>query len=206
MAVQKVVAVMGSPNGNGNTAAVVDAILNGAMGLSTNLIKYHNLGKLNYAQGCRMLHKCGGPEGCIIRDDITPILKDVLTADTVILATPVMFNLPSAQFKMVFDRFYGFIAGKPKEKSLIYGKQCIIVLVSDSLSDYNFELLEILAKSADTFGLNVISKIIYSDDGGRLSFRDDKIAVQRAFKIGSDLYRKTEHPSAADILVLNGSD
>ena len=72
----KIVAVMCSPEDNDSSSRIADAFLDGAMGLSTNLIDFYRLSKLRSIQDC-----CCKPAAFkdkrVIYDDLLPILEDI---------------------------------------------------------------------------------------------------------------------------------
>ena len=123
----KIVAVLASPRTKGNSSAIVDAIMDGAMGLSTNVMKLHRLDNLRSIHGCRSCNACKSKGHCVQSDDITEILEDISNADCVIFSTPVYFGSPNAQYKILEDRMYSFL--KADMSSILEkGKKAIVVV------------------------------------------------------------------------------
>lgn len=111
MVMAKVVAVISSGREESDAESIVNAILDGAMGLSTNVIKLYDIQKLRNVNGCKGCHMCKSSGICVISDDIADIINDIREADCVIFSTPVYFSGPSAQFKMLEDRMFSLIDG-----------------------------------------------------------------------------------------------
>jgi multimeric flavodoxin WrbA len=112
----KVVAIVGSPHADGNTAYLVDAALKeiAAQGIETEKIV---LGQY-VVNPCMGHEKCGTFAACKIKDDAPAIVKKYNEADGVILASPVYFFDVTAQMKAFIDRnFFTFThEGKKKAK------------------------------------------------------------------------------------------
>ena len=104
----KIIAFNGSPRKNANTQTLVEAVLKGAesKGAETRLI---NLNELNI-KGCQGCEACKKDLGkCFVKDDLSPLLKEMAECDAVVLGTPVYYYQVSAQLKALVDRFYCFI-------------------------------------------------------------------------------------------------
>lgn len=104
----KILALLGSPRPKGNTRAVLDIMLEAAAeaGGKPELIE---LSKLKDLSGCRECFKCQevpDAPGCAIEDDMQEVLAKALTADVLVLATPVFCWSPSWLIKAPMDRLY----------------------------------------------------------------------------------------------------
>ena len=99
-----VVAVVGSPRPNGNTAWTVDVALAELerRGVHTEKI---TLGEYRI-DPCQGHEECASLAACTQQDDATEILDRVYAADGLILATPVYYEDVSAQMKAFIDRNY----------------------------------------------------------------------------------------------------
>jgi len=102
-----VVAINGSPHeGFGNTSQMV-AMLGEHLSLEgfeleEVFLSQHNIG---YCTGCAT---CLEEGACWVRDDYKPVVRKVLEADAVILASPVYFFNVTAQMKTFLDRSLGY--------------------------------------------------------------------------------------------------
>jgi multimeric flavodoxin WrbA len=102
-----VLAFNGSPRKNWNTATLLGQALEGAAsrGAATRLVHLYDLG---YA-GCRSCFGCktkGGPSygKCAVRDDLTPILDQVLGADALLFGSPIYFWAVTGAMKSLLER------------------------------------------------------------------------------------------------------
>jgi multimeric flavodoxin WrbA len=104
----KVIGINGSPRKNANTQTLVEAALNGAAekGAQTRLVNLREL-NINGCLGCEGCKKQLGV--CVQKDDLTPLLQEMMTYDAIVMGTPVYWYQVTAQFKMVVDRLYSFL-------------------------------------------------------------------------------------------------
>jgi multimeric flavodoxin WrbA len=103
----ELMAFNGSPRKTWNTATLLQKAMEGAAsrGATTKLIHLYDLD----FQGCRSCFGCktkGGPSygKCAVKDDLTPILKEVEKTDAIILGSPVYFWGMSGEMKSFLER------------------------------------------------------------------------------------------------------
>lgn len=103
----KMILINGSPRKNWNTAKILLKIKEGAesAGVETKLV---NLFDYKF-HGCKSCFACKLKNSktngvCAIRDDLRPILEEVLAADSFVIGTPIYFGLPTGQVKSFFER------------------------------------------------------------------------------------------------------
>ena len=101
----KAVAFMGSPRTKGNTAKIIDAILEGAAEEKISTEKV-NLTEWNI-KPCIACDNCKGNKICSLKDDFNVLVEKMKESDVIIFGTPIYWIGPTAQFKTFFDRFYG---------------------------------------------------------------------------------------------------
>lgn len=103
----KIVALLASPRPKGNTAVLMQKVLQEAetLGAQTEVF---SLNKLNI-RGCQSCYGCKKNLSCVIKDDAQPILEAIAGADRVILATPVYMWDMAGQLKIMIDRMFSFI-------------------------------------------------------------------------------------------------
>ncbi|MGE5370770.1 MAG: flavodoxin family protein [Solirubrobacterales bacterium] len=124
----KVLAINGSPHEQGNTAALLAALMEhfDQAGWAGETI---HLNKLSY-RGCQGCMACKTKtDHCVILDDATRIYCDILAADVILFGSPVYFFDVTGQFKQFFDRCYSFWGPnyKPRVPS---GKTAVLVVPS----------------------------------------------------------------------------
>ena len=108
---KKVYAINGSPRRNQNTAALLDAALEGVLennGKENVEVQRINLYELNYT-GCKSCFACkriGGPSygKCALRDDLAPVLEKILQADGLLFGSPIYYRNITGQLHAFYER------------------------------------------------------------------------------------------------------
>ncbi len=105
-----VIGILGSPLPEGNTAILLREALKGAAdaGCSTETIMVNNLD----FQPCMEMMFCREHETCTIDDDMQQMFQKIRDADSIIIATPVMFMGIPGRLKSFMDRFQVFFMAK----------------------------------------------------------------------------------------------
>lgn len=98
----KAVCIIGSPKNKGNTAFVVDKVIEG-MEYSGIEVSRYVLGELNinFCQGCNY---CNETRKCKQKDDMDIIIEDIFESDIVLIASPSYWGDVTGQLKTFFDR------------------------------------------------------------------------------------------------------
>jgi len=102
----EIVAIMGSARGGGNTATLVEALLEGAREAGATAVRFDpakmSIGDCDADRAC--LESAEAP--CILNDDMQEIYAALRRADAWVFATPVYFWHVTAPMKRVIDRLY----------------------------------------------------------------------------------------------------
>jgi multimeric flavodoxin WrbA len=114
---------VGSPKVDGNTAKLVNAILEGAAENGAETVTY-NLASLDI-KGCDACHRCQETGCCVIDDDMQELYRQIEEADAVVLGSPVYMWQMTAQTKLLIDRMTAFL--KPNFSSRLDHKKLILV-------------------------------------------------------------------------------
>ena len=104
----KVIGFNGSPRKGWNTDMMVQKALEGARdaGAQTKLIQLNDL-HIKSCQSCLVCKREPKNAGtCVIKDDLTPILKEIKTADALIFGTPIYFGWPSSIMHTALERIW----------------------------------------------------------------------------------------------------
>ena len=98
----KIIGISGSPRQDGNTDRLVRQILDGAStaGAQTS---FHHVAELNI-KGCTGCTTCRDTGLCVLKDDMPPLLLEILDADAVVFGTPVYMGQMTGQLKTFVDR------------------------------------------------------------------------------------------------------
>ena len=104
----KVIGIVGSPRGNGNTEFFTAHTLKAISeeGLDTELVRLAGLD----IKPCNACMACREEEACPIEDDLFPIYLKMKEADGIILASPVYFGSATALIKALMERV-GYLSG-----------------------------------------------------------------------------------------------
>ena len=97
-----VLVFLGSPRKGGNSEVLTEALLEGVRqaGGSPEIIRLCDL-EISPCLSCGGCDKTGK---CVVKDDMIPLLKKIITIDKVILASPIYFYGITAQAKAFVDR------------------------------------------------------------------------------------------------------
>ena len=102
----KTIILNASPRKNWNTAQLLKEAQKGAESVGAE-VEYIDLYDLNYT-GCRSCLACkrkgAEPCKCYWKDDLSPLIEKILSADAVIFGTPIYFGEPTAQFRALYER------------------------------------------------------------------------------------------------------
>jgi multimeric flavodoxin WrbA len=104
----KMVTLLGSPRSKGNSATMANLIIDTAAELGAQNRTFE-LNRLTY-RGCQACYACKSvADACIMKDDLTEVLKAVEEAELVVLASPVYYGEVSSQLKGYIDRTFSFL-------------------------------------------------------------------------------------------------
>ena len=119
--------LMGSPNRDGNTAALLQPFLeeNQEMGIEQDVIWLYDR-DIKPCTGCKACQNVTNCLGCVQDDDFQAIFDSVQSSDVLVLATPIYSWFCTPPMKAVMDRliyagckYYG----KEKKRSAYWMKQ-----------------------------------------------------------------------------------
>jgi len=98
-----VLVISASPRRGGNSDLLCDQFMRGARDAGDTAEKiYVKDKKINFCTGCGVCQTNGGK--CSQHDDMEGILEKMISADVLVLATPVYFYSMCAQLKVLIDR------------------------------------------------------------------------------------------------------
>ena len=101
----KIIGFSGSPRKNGNTAWIINKMLEEARGKGAETELFHS-SELDIKPCCGCLGCKKGDMECIINDDMQRLYKEIKQADTLILGSPVYMGQMSGQAKIFTDRLF----------------------------------------------------------------------------------------------------
>jgi len=122
----KVTGVLGSPRSSGVSSTVARRFLEYAAKSGATTGTY-NLAGMHYS-GCRACERCKiDLKSCALKDDLTPLLRDIHDTDLLLLASPVYYGEVSGQFKTFFDRTFSYFESDFSCR-IPAGKKAVIIL------------------------------------------------------------------------------
>ncbi|MFH0797201.1 MAG: flavodoxin family protein [Candidatus Omnitrophota bacterium] len=129
----KVCAFLGSPRKKGNTGRLLQQVLREAerLGHKTELV-YLADKNICECRECFACQKTKDKPGCTVRDDMQEIYPKILSADCILVATPVFCWSFSALAKSFLDRTYSLdkFAEDGSYTSLVEGKKCGLIVTA----------------------------------------------------------------------------
>lgn len=179
--------LMGSPRKNGNTMALLKPFMEtlAEHDAESSLIWLYDK-KLSGCTACRACQKDWTTFGCAIHDDMQNIFDEVLSADVIVLATPIYSWFCTAPMKAVLDRLvYGMnkYYGDEKGPSLWAGKRLALLLTCGYKPEKGTDLfVEGIKRYCKHSELRYAGMHAERDMGYKATFIDeDKVARTRAF-------------------------
>ncbi len=117
-----VTAIVGSPKHLGNTEKLTDCFLKGAEEAGAKVTKVM-LKKLKY-KSCMGCNKCHETGRCVMKDDLSPILEDIVTdCDILVLSSPIYSMSVTAEMKAFIDRGQFLWAKRFKTNEISYSDE-----------------------------------------------------------------------------------
>ena len=125
-----IIGVTASPRKEGNTAWIVNKILEGAkeQGAETQSWYFSDL-DIKPCQGCLCCRKGDGDRGCIVNDDMQKLYGAIEPADAIVLGSPIYMGQMSAQAKIFTDRLFAQISPRfsPHYRERAVKKKLVLV-------------------------------------------------------------------------------
>ena len=165
---KKIYAVNGSPRKSGNTAQLLQKALEGAASVGAE-VKLIQLADLNFS-GCRSCFACKKLEnpapGCVLKDDLAEILKELLQADGIIMGSPIYFGAETGLYRNFLERLffpmlrYTNPPSSRAEKRIDFGFIYTMNVPENLMDEYGYNAY--LQSQSQTPGLIFNSRNIYT--------------------------------------------
>ena len=193
----KVVGIVDSYRKAGIAIAAVEAVLEGAkeLGATTNLIRLSE-SNLGYCNHCRKCAQAPGPERgkCPQLDDLESILREVESADSVVLASSISYGGVTAVFRKFMERLTGFYYwpwGQPLPQIRQEPTRKAVLVASSGMPGFFIPLFtdvrRTLRRTAMMLGAKPVSTLWLGRYGWRLDCRLLDKDLERAKNIGRSL-------------------
>lgn len=135
----KIIGFTASPHKTGNTAWVVNKILEGAEeGGAETEIWYSSELDIKACRGCL---GCVQDSRCVVRDDMQKLYDSLRQADALVLGSPIYMGQMSAQAKTFTDRLFAQITPRfsPRFKEENAGKKLVLVFTQGNPDSDRFK-------------------------------------------------------------------
>ena len=176
-----IVAIVSSPEKNGNTEVVVNAMAKAAEENGQS-VQIFCLNPMTNKKGCQACFACKGKGRCVQKDDLTAPLDAIREADGIILSTPVYFGEACGQYRMLEDRFFSFLDGA-FNLNMPAGKKVAVVTAAgsagaDKLAD------KIEGVMVNFFKCQPVGKIAFNTGNDREYAKKNQALLDEAAAIG----------------------
>ncbi|MDR0778041.1 MAG: flavodoxin family protein [Methanomassiliicoccaceae archaeon] len=125
----KVTIFNGSPRKNGNTAAMTSSLKEKII-TNGGAVKEHFLYHMNIkgCMNCDVCHSSAGLKECAIKDDAIPLLKEFVSSDIIILATPIYMWHMTASMNAFIERLHSLCRHEEPAVNKMDGKRIAIAM------------------------------------------------------------------------------
>ena len=182
----EVVAICSSPRAGGNTATLVEAMLEGAREAGTETVRF-DAAKLKIGD-CDADRQCldSAEARCVLDDDMQEVYTRLQGAEAWIFATPIYFWNVNAAMKRVIDRLFAFYTTEGGWRLGLEGKRrgAVVVVQADADKDVPERIAEYLASVMRDLNVEVVGSMAEGSLGepGDAAKRPELLA--RAKEIG----------------------
>lgn len=177
---KRVLVISASPRVRGNSDSLCDEFMRGVVdsGNHAEKIRLHHK---NYrgCLGCEVCKKNSGE--CVQKDDVKEILDKMLTADAIVLATPIYFYSMDGQLKLFLDRTYSMY-------SKLEGKDFYFILTGGApTEEYMATAIEGLRGYLKCIPNAKEKGIVYGVNAGNKGDVSESPAMQTAYQFGFNM-------------------
>lgn len=183
-----VIAILGSPRRNGNSATLAENVILGAksMGAMVDTFFLHGM-KIKPCDACNICHEDINAE-CVINDDMQKLYPKLRQADALIIASPIYWFTVSAQTKLFIDRCYAL---GNSEGYALKGKRIGIVLTFEDSDPFVSGAVNAIRTLQDAFayvGAPIIG-MVYGRASVPGEIANNSELMDKAFGLGKQLIK-----------------
>ncbi len=179
----KIVGFMGSPRKNGNTAVLLQQVMEGAQKEGAECtIYYLNDLKIKGCQGCNACKRKGY---CVIPDDMQNIYQIINEADVLVFSSPVYMWGMTAQLKLMIDRLYAYMNADYSSRLAKPIKFALLFTQHRAVEDAFMPYFESVAGILEVIGFKFVPDIVVGSglhDAGEVKSND--ALLERAYELG----------------------
>ncbi|MDR3309937.1 MAG: flavodoxin family protein [Oscillospiraceae bacterium] len=153
----RIIGLNGSPRAQWNTAQMVESALDGARDAGAQTKKY-DLYKLTF-KGCSSCFECKRLDypsfgKCAMEDALTPVLNDVLSADGIVLGSPIYFGDLTACVRAFLERLWFAGLAYNSDYTAVYERRIpvrLIFTMNAPIENFHRQLNESVASTMRNF-------------------------------------------------------
>lgn len=191
----EVVAICGSPRPKGNTATLIEALLEGAREAGAKTTRF-DPARMRL-QDCNACDEClGSPEAaCTLDDDMAEIYAALRRADAWVFGTPVYHANVTGTLKRMIDRMYAFYTNEGGEWRLgLEGRRCgaAIVVQADAEQETPRRVAEYLEQILGAYNVDVVGGIAESSLTAPTDAAGRPDLLARAKELGREIAGKAD--------------
>jgi multimeric flavodoxin WrbA len=137
-----IIGFIGSPRKDGNTAWLVNKILEVAKEKGAETHPWYCGGlDIKPCRGCLACHKGGSVQGCVINDDMQKLYEEIESADALVLGSPIYMGQMSGQAKIFTDRLFAHISPRfsPYYKEKAVKKKLVLAFTQGNPDSGKFQ-------------------------------------------------------------------
>ncbi len=181
---KKLVAFIGSPRKDGNTAALVGEIVRGAQAAGAQTAVF-DLYAMNIAP-CQSCFTCRQEPACSQQDDMAAAYQSIKDADAVVIGSPVYMHQVTGQTKTFLDRLFPLMDAGFQPR---FGTRKAIAVYSQGNPDPQAFAAAFADNAAilKIMGLDVAATLVAAGANDPRAAAGDKNLMAQAFAAGQSL-------------------
>lgn len=180
----KVIIFQGSPRKKGTTAALLEAVAEGAKSKGAEVLEYDlNNKELRGCQGCRSCRR-EDAEACVQNDYFKPMYKELKEADGVVLGAPIYMGSITAQAWILINRLYPAMGTNFQPR--FPGKNFVLAITQGNSNAEAFKpAMDTVSAFMQRLGWEFVGELLWASAGGEVPAE----LKQAAFEAGEKLVK-----------------
>jgi len=185
----QVIGFNGSPRTTGNTAVLMETLLEGAAaaGAETSLVSLNAV----TMRGCQACYRCKTTGACAEKDEMTALYPRIDAADVVVLGGPIYMGSITGQLKLFIDRLYPYLNSDFTSR-MAPGKTAVLIITQGNPQTASYEAhTQMLTGVLKVLGFTHVEELVVAagvNNSGEVA--NDTELMQRMRDLGAQLARK----------------
>ena len=190
----KALCIIGSPQEQGSTAAIVGRIAAGLADAGCLITTYRlDAMRIGFCRGCKA---CAATGQCVQRDDMDLLIGELMAADVIVIGSPSYWGDVTAQLKTFIDRCTPYSDTRPGGTPVPPGKHGIAVAVRAGHSKgENQHIVDTLAHFFGHLGITLETSVTFESIRSTADLVERQEAMEQAYQLG---YQLVERSTDAD--------